>query len=179
MFGVTLEESGLNPMTHFQGIKYDYNVTKLIGLQFSKTEKLDPDVIKMFMICNAEDINKFNEDERGEVNSLEVLEVRFDDLKKAAKMDSIIKVLAPKDNVSLSMQLQTRFREKMNKMMNVHLKNQALEQMEERMQQIFRLDKLAKDQERDEQKVDHHKWLPDFQSIFNGFSDMFISLFGE
>lgn len=177
-FGVTYESEGLNPLLDFQTTKYDYNITKLIGLQFTKTEKIDSDVIKMFMACSAIDINLFNEQVFKPVDSLSTLEGKFIELKKATKMDTIIKILAPDTNVSLGLQMQFRFRDKVNKMMKTHHKNEGLEEMEDRMQEIYKLSQLAKDKERDSYQINDH-WFPAFDDLFNGMADMFISLFGS
>jgi hypothetical protein len=176
--GVMYEKEGINPLQDFEMANYGFNITKLIGLQFTKAEKIDSDVIKQFVACTAADINRFNENGRKHIMGLKDLELKYKDLKNAGQLDTLAKILAPEKNISLSLQVQTRFRNKMSQMMKIHSKNQALEAMEERMNQMWKLNAMMKSKEQQELKVNHH-WFEYFHELFNGVADLFLSLFGS
>lgn len=175
---VVYEKEGINPLQDFEMANYNFNITRLIGMQFIKAEKIDSEVIKMFIKCNAADINQFNENKHKHTISMAEMEAKYQGLKQASQYETLAKILAPDKNVSLAMQVQRRFRNKMSEMMKVHSKNQALEAMEARMQQMYKLDAIMKEKEREKQSVNHH-WFPLFDELFNGIGDLFISLFGE
>lgn len=178
-FGITFDDDGLDPLANFESANYYYNITRLIGQQFSRTEKIEADVIKAFILCGAENINKFNFVGDEITLSMGQMTGKYVGLGKISMMDSILKVIMPSVNTSLALMTEIKFRNKMGEMLHWHKKNEGLEEKEIRMREIYKLNQIAKDKERDNHPPVNNHFFLYFDDLFNGIADIFISLFGE
>ena len=82
-FGYTESVRGLNPSTYIvPDANWNVDYKKILRTKSSRQEKIDLNVMKMFLTCTAEQINNFNEQIGGKTMNVKELESRFPQTKK-------------------------------------------------------------------------------------------------
>ena len=178
-YGTILGEDGLDPLKDFPLAMFTYNVTKLIGFQFTPPEKIANEVLHLYMSTTPKSINKFNLDMRESVMSYKDIKDSFPDFKKLRRFEMIQRMFDMRKSPALNKEI-----EKAKNVVHAKLAEQGhrkkMEEIREKeYTEMKRAKEHAKIDAREKLRVHNHVEHGLFDGLFSGLRNFFVGMFGS
>ena len=179
LFIYSTSEKGLNPITESTWTNYRFNLTRLIGLQYQKSENIQSDIILMFMEANARIINTFNDALNDDIISCDEIQTSNPGYKSYETV-AWIKILVDQDtSYGLFKQLENQENQKITKIVSAQQKEMLIARKKKEYAAAYKESMIYRFNETSNLKVHHHIDDSYFDVLFNSISDLFIGLFGS
>lgn len=177
-YGATLENEGLNPLTHYPLTMFNYNVSKLIGLQFTPPEKIIAPVVEMYMKATPKFVNKFNFDLDEKVMGYKEIIESYPDFKKLRRFEMIQKAFDMRKKVALNNEIEKHKGKAFTNMAAAAHKKDLEDIREREYKELLIAREKQKIEERERLENNHHVEHKHYKSMFAGIKEFFVSLFG-
>ena len=174
-YGVTFESTGLNPVAVFYYADFEKNVTTVIGENFPKSEKIDGDVLRDYILYNKTKINEFNE-----LFDYEI--VSFVDISARDKLLNRYKTIENYSVVNDRLRLKKVAQQHQVDIFMVTKEKESKRRRDiERMKLIKKYEKAKAFDKLSSNDFSHQLTsnLPGFNDTFSGISSFFLNMFGN
>lgn len=179
-FAYSTSKRGLDPNDETRGTSFRYNVSRLIGLQYVVHEKIDPEVIGIFIKSDSISINLFNEVCEEETLDPSEMQLKNDGYKKFGKFVWTKSLIDQFTSYGLFKRLEKLETSKMNSMIHSYKKRVNKEKFDLAMREILKTVAIGKMEDMNNFPVIHHTQDRSFfDTMFETISDLFLGLFGN
>ena len=175
-FVYEFEEEGINPLYDLNHLNYKIDVTKLIQKRFELSEKLNREVLHLYLKNGNESVKEFNEEISDmKVDDYETINEKLQEVKDLKKVQKEL-VKTGGDPVKLT-QITSTIAKKEKEIQE----NEAKRKITDKVEAIKRRKRKKGDSDLNYEKYpDHHDHLDlYFDDSFNGIQHHFKSIFGS
>lgn len=170
------EKEGINPLVDLLHLNYKIDVTELIKKRFEISEKLNREVLHLYLKANQEVVTQFNEEiEDLKVDDFDSIDEKLKEIKEMRKVQKEL-VKIGDDPIKL-----TEITGQISKLEKQIMANEAQRKIADKVAAIKRRKKKNQDSDLNYEKYPDHHDHEDlyFNDSFNGIQHHFKSIFGS